>query len=108
MGRSNDRSHPEYGYGVAGQDGGNDPAHGAKSVSGHQQIWNEQGDQPTPGQQAARAIREAKVVLADPSKAEYHERLSAAVDRLQGELDFWAKLKAVLELVDVANEREEP
>jgi hypothetical protein len=47
----------------------------------------------TPGQKAAQLIREAKAVLADPSKAEFHERLSVAVDRLQAELDFWGQLR---------------
>lgn len=61
--------------------------------------------QQTPGQQAAEAIREAKAVLTDPSKSEYHERLSAAIDAMQGELDFWAQLAAVNHLVDIANER---
>lgn len=60
----------------------------------------------TPGEQAAAAIREAKALLADPSKAEYHERLRVAIDNMQAELDFWAQIKAVMALVDIANERE--
>jgi hypothetical protein len=42
----------------------------------------------TPGQQAAAAIREARTLLADPTKAEYHQRLSDAIDRMQAELDW--------------------
>lgn len=61
-------------------------------------------DGQTPGQQAAAAIREAKTLLADPSRAEYHERLSAAVDKMQGELDWWSQLAAVMAVVDIANE----
>lgn len=59
----------------------------------------------TPGQNAARLIREARVHLADPSKAEYHERLSDAIDKMQGELDFWAQLAAVNRVVGIENER---
>lgn len=59
----------------------------------------------TPGQQAARLIREARAAIADPSKAEYHERLQAAVDAMQGELDFWAQVAAINRLVAIANER---
>lgn len=59
----------------------------------------------TLGQEAARLIREAREVLADPAKTEYHERLSAAVDRLQDDLDFWGQLRAVTDVVDIANER---
>lgn len=58
----------------------------------------------TPGQQAAHAIREAKELLADPGAAEYHERLSAAIDQMQDELDFWGQLRAVTAVVDIANE----
>lgn len=58
----------------------------------------------TPGQHAAQAIREAKQLLADPSKAEYHERLSAVIENMQAELDFWGQLAAVNHLVDIANE----
>lgn len=47
----------------------------------------------TPGQQAAQMIREAKTILADPSKAQYHQCLSDAIDRLQAELDWWAELR---------------
>jgi hypothetical protein len=65
-----------------------------------------QRDGETPGQHARRLIDEAKVALDDPDKADYHERLRAAVDRMEGELDFWAQLRAVNELVDIANERE--
>lgn len=61
----------------------------------------------SPGQQARRLIDEAKAALADPSKAEYHERLSAAIDRMQGELDFWEQIAAVNEIVNIANERGE-
>lgn len=50
----------------------------------------------TPGQQAAEAIRQAKAVLADPSKSQYHQRLSAAIDAMQGELDFWAQIAAIM------------
>lgn len=48
----------------------------------------------TPGQQAARLVREANVVLADPSKAQWHDRLRAARDRLQAQLDFWREVAA--------------
>lgn len=59
----------------------------------------------TPGQRAGEAIQEARNLLADPSKAEYHQRLSAAIDKMQAELDWWAQLRAVLDVVDIANER---
>jgi hypothetical protein len=59
----------------------------------------------TPGQQAHRLIREAEVALTDPGKAEYHERLSAAIDAMEGELDFWRQIAAVNRIVDIANER---
>ena len=49
--------------------------------------------QPTPGQRAAEAIREAEEMLTDPSKAEYHQRLAVAIDNMQRELDFWASLR---------------
>lgn len=58
----------------------------------------------TPGQQAAAAIQEAKALLNDANKAEYHERLSAAINKMQGELDFWNQLAAVMAVVDIANE----
>lgn len=58
----------------------------------------------TPGQQAAAAIQEAKALLNDPSKAEYHQRLSGAIDKMQGELDWWAQVRAVMAVVDIANE----
>lgn len=60
----------------------------------------------TPGEQARRLIDEARNALADPRKAEYHERLRAAIDAMEGELDFWRQLAAVNRLVDIANERE--
>lgn len=50
----------------------------------------------TPGQQAARLIREARAVLADPSKAEYHDRLRAAADAMERELDWWRQLAAAM------------
>lgn len=64
-------------------------------------------DDETPGQKAARSIREAKAHLADPTKSDYHERLFAAIDKMQAELDFWGQLRAVMDVVDIANERYE-
>lgn len=51
----------------------------------------------TPGQFAGRLIREAQDVLNDPSKAEYHEQLRAAVERLQAQVDFWNELALLME-----------
>jgi hypothetical protein len=63
----------------------------------------------TLGQDAAEAIRQAKIVLADPSKAEYHERLQIAVDKLQKQMDWWAEVGAAMRRVDdLTNEGIEP
>jgi len=50
----------------------------------------------TPGQQAARLIREADVVLADPTKSQYHQRLREARDKMQESLDWWTELAIAL------------
>jgi curved DNA-binding protein CbpA len=46
----------------------------------------------TPGEQAKAAINEADKVLADPSKAEFHDRVREARNRMQKELDWWTEL----------------
>lgn len=58
----------------------------------------------TPGQRAAEAIREGEALLADPMADEYHERLSAAIENMRAELSFWDQLRAVQDVVDIANE----
>jgi hypothetical protein len=62
----------------------------------------------TPGEEARRLVNEAKVALNDPRTADYHERLRAAIDRMEGELDFWNQLRMVNEIVDIALEAASP
>lgn len=44
------------------------------------------------GQQAAEMIRQAEIHLADPSKAQFHDRLRVAIRNMQAQLDFWNTL----------------
>ena len=44
------------------------------------------------GQQAAEMIRQAEAHLADPSKAQFHDRLRVAIRNMQAQLDFWNTL----------------
>lgn len=67
-------------------------------------MMSERRPEETPGEHARRLVNEAKQILTDPAKAEYHERLRAAIDRMEGELDFWTQLRLINEFVDIANE----
>lgn len=42
-------------------------------------------------------IDQCNDVLADPNKAEYHDRVKIALDKLQNEIDFWRALNEALE-----------
>lgn len=52
------------------------------------------------GQQARRLIAEARVILADPSKAQYHKRLQQLVDAMEAELAWWVAVGAAMRQVD--------
>ena len=55
-------------------------------------------------ERAKELIAEGRKVLDDPTKADYHERLRAAIERLDEDVSFFEQLAAVQAMLNVANE----